>query len=243
VKRTADNYLDFQLATYLGHLISSTEETEFFIVSRDRDYEAVQDFWTPRRHNVAIVLCESIKASFEDNGATVTGTTDVGVKVDSKAKKIASVTAKTTRKTPSKVAVKVVDGGSSRSVAKVATKAIDGGVAKVTAKEILKAVATVRPNEGEKTIGTAKSNGTTQMEPPKEIRNKIKPIITAEMSGNRIAGAAHRKTYEIFQAAKKATSNKDHSLRARLKNEFGENEGNLLYEKLIGIFGEYQKTK
>jgi hypothetical protein len=177
VKRTADNYLDFQLATYLGHLISSTEETEFFIVSRDRDYEAVQDFWTPRRHNVSIILCESIRASLDDGS----------------------------------VAIPAMSSDSVTGISKVAAKT------------------------------TAKTTSPTQIEPPKEIRNKIKPIITKKISQKRITGAAHRKTYEIFQAAKKATSNKEHSLRDRLKNEFGEEEGTQLFDKLIDIFDEYQK--
>ncbi len=44
-KRTADNYLDFQLSTYLGYWINQYSKAEFYIVSNDADYDAVIDFW------------------------------------------------------------------------------------------------------------------------------------------------------------------------------------------------------
>lgn len=44
-KRTADNYLDFQLSTYLGYLINQHPNAEFCIVSKDTDYDATIDFW------------------------------------------------------------------------------------------------------------------------------------------------------------------------------------------------------
>lgn len=44
-KRTADNYLDFQLSTYLGYFINQHPKAEFHIISKDADYDAVIDFW------------------------------------------------------------------------------------------------------------------------------------------------------------------------------------------------------
>ncbi|MDR0984032.1 MAG: hypothetical protein LBL93_03360 [Ruminococcus sp.] len=48
------NYLDFQLATYLGYSISQNEKEEYTIVSNDKDYKAVIDFW--KKRNVDIKL-------------------------------------------------------------------------------------------------------------------------------------------------------------------------------------------
>jgi hypothetical protein len=55
MKKTADNYLDFQLATCLGGLITGGDDKEFYIISNDRDFESVIDYW---RHNRASVKIE-----------------------------------------------------------------------------------------------------------------------------------------------------------------------------------------
>lgn len=39
------NALDFQLASFLGYLISKGEDKQFCIISNDRGYEYVRDFW------------------------------------------------------------------------------------------------------------------------------------------------------------------------------------------------------
>lgn len=39
------NALDYQLSTYLGYLIGQKEDTSFYIVSKDRGYEYLSDFW------------------------------------------------------------------------------------------------------------------------------------------------------------------------------------------------------
>lgn len=45
IERCGPNYLDFQLVTYLGYLIAQTHYEEIVIVSKDKGYEAVVDFW------------------------------------------------------------------------------------------------------------------------------------------------------------------------------------------------------
>lgn len=52
VKKTAANHLDFQLATCLGGLVADGNDKEFYIVSKDRDFEPVIDYW---KHNKASV--------------------------------------------------------------------------------------------------------------------------------------------------------------------------------------------
>jgi hypothetical protein len=46
--KTAKNYLDFQLTTYLGFLVASTGIKEYTIISRDSGYDSVVDFWKSR---------------------------------------------------------------------------------------------------------------------------------------------------------------------------------------------------
>ncbi len=50
--KTAKNYLDFQLTTYLGYLIAHTGVKEYHIISKDSGYDSVIDFWKARGMNL-----------------------------------------------------------------------------------------------------------------------------------------------------------------------------------------------
>ena len=56
--KTAKNYLDFQLTTYLGYLIAHTGMKEYCVVSKDGGYDSVVDFWKAR--GMSIVRRETI---------------------------------------------------------------------------------------------------------------------------------------------------------------------------------------
>ncbi len=56
--KTAKNYLDFQLTTYLGYLIAHTGIKEYCVVSKDGGYDSVIDFWKAR--GMSIVRRETI---------------------------------------------------------------------------------------------------------------------------------------------------------------------------------------
>lgn len=61
-KKSAPNYLDFQLVSYLGYLIGDPEidEGEFVIVSKDQGFLACVDFWAERRREVRISVRPTI---------------------------------------------------------------------------------------------------------------------------------------------------------------------------------------
>lgn len=48
VDKKGKNYLDFQLDTYLGYMHRDNLSAALVIVSRDRGYESVADFWSAR---------------------------------------------------------------------------------------------------------------------------------------------------------------------------------------------------
>lgn len=53
VKVGTKNALDFQLITYLGYLIGKGDEnTNYFIVSNDKGFEAVSNFW--KEHDISV---------------------------------------------------------------------------------------------------------------------------------------------------------------------------------------------
>ncbi|MBE5881900.1 MAG: hypothetical protein E7289_06320 [Lachnospiraceae bacterium] len=46
--KTAKNYLDFQLTTYLGYLVAHTGIKEYYVISKDSGYDSIVDFWKAR---------------------------------------------------------------------------------------------------------------------------------------------------------------------------------------------------
>jgi hypothetical protein len=66
MRKTADNYLDFQLATCLGGLVASgaggagPDANEFYIISNDRDFESAIDYWKHNKPSARIELRNTI---------------------------------------------------------------------------------------------------------------------------------------------------------------------------------------
>ena len=54
MRKIGKNYLDFQLAATLGLLIGNSAESDYFIISGDKDFEKVKDFVEPSRSGVTI---------------------------------------------------------------------------------------------------------------------------------------------------------------------------------------------
>lgn len=50
--KTAKNYLDFQLSSYLGYCIGSNIQGPFFIISKDTGFDSVVDLWSSRGFSV-----------------------------------------------------------------------------------------------------------------------------------------------------------------------------------------------
>ena len=51
------NALDYQLSTYLGYLIGQNEDTHYYIVSKDRGYEYLSDFWKQTLKDAEEKIC------------------------------------------------------------------------------------------------------------------------------------------------------------------------------------------
>ena len=47
-EKTAKNYLDFQLTTYLGFKLGKDRYDEIVVISKDSGFDAVVDFWTDK---------------------------------------------------------------------------------------------------------------------------------------------------------------------------------------------------
>jgi hypothetical protein len=89
MKKTANNYLDFQLATCLGGLITSGGDKEFFIISNDRDFEAVIDYWKRNKTNIRIEQRSAIlPTATTDNNDTPATIPTASAKLDNTTKKL-----------------------------------------------------------------------------------------------------------------------------------------------------------
>lgn len=68
ILRGGHNSLDFQLSTYLGYLVMENSYKEIVIISRDKGFLCVTNFWEENKDkcNCAIKLCKSIRAAFDN---------------------------------------------------------------------------------------------------------------------------------------------------------------------------------
>lgn len=68
-EKTAKNYLDFQLTTYLGYKLGKEHFDEICVVSKDSGFDAVVDFWMEKGYSIrrqdAVVVTEKPAASEE----------------------------------------------------------------------------------------------------------------------------------------------------------------------------------
>ena len=55
VKAGGKNALDFQLSTYLGYLIGNKKKAKGYIVSNDKGFEYVRDFWKKQGFKIEII--------------------------------------------------------------------------------------------------------------------------------------------------------------------------------------------
>ena len=51
-EKTAKNYLDFQLTTYLGYKLGQNSYSEIYVISNDSGFDAVVDFWSQRGYSI-----------------------------------------------------------------------------------------------------------------------------------------------------------------------------------------------
>ncbi len=63
-EKTAKNYLDFQLTTYLGFMLGRDSYDEIYVVSKDSGFDAVVDFWSKKNYSIkrqtAIIIEEKV---------------------------------------------------------------------------------------------------------------------------------------------------------------------------------------
>lgn len=116
--KVAKNYLDFQLATYLGYVIGKGEKGPVYIISKDTGYDSIVDYW--KSHSIKIERQNSIQG--ENNAAK------------QPAKQVTKQTAKQTTKQPAK------QNTNTAGAANPPTKANTGNLSEAYRKKVRLAV-------------------------------------------------------------------------------------------------------
>lgn len=61
IKNGTDNALDFQLSSYLGYMIGQNAADNYYIVSNDKGYDCLQDYWKGYNVNILSVSQNNLK--------------------------------------------------------------------------------------------------------------------------------------------------------------------------------------
>ncbi|MCR5416197.1 MAG: hypothetical protein K6E79_05315 [Pseudobutyrivibrio sp.] len=241
-EKTAKNYLDFQLTTYLGYKIAQIHFDQICVVSKDSGFDAVVDFWTGKGYTIyrqpAIVYTES---AAEDEKAKEAKTTTK--------RKTSSRTSKTTSRKPAAKKISKNTQGKKDSVNKdvlsnnskdiVSTEKIEKTTSPeviVTEPNITKNSAASKPNETSSTSSEApffdpdyhlssRPKIITKSQPKKSASKKTDSTSTKANKTNIATNKKNSSASTKSSPKKKQTTTKPHKndharsdLRSALKN-------------------------
>lgn len=63
--KVSKNYLDFQLATFCGYIMAGLEHEKIYVVSKDKGFDSIVDFWTENKEDIQIARIEAIDESLD----------------------------------------------------------------------------------------------------------------------------------------------------------------------------------
>lgn len=214
-ERVAKNYLDFQLATYLGYLIGSGQERVYYIISKDKGYESCIEFWRKADKQITITRCESLQKS----AAQMTmprEKTGTGKSTQEIPKAAAENSAQSADKDGQEDGSKQSDMGRRQPGAE--SKQTDAGRKQ-----------TVTEN---KRSGSRRTSETQKL--PECMRKKIRKAVKEEA----LASGSYKLLYDYV-----VRSPDKHELNVALVKGFQQEKGNRLYKEILDVFVEYQKQQ
>ena len=206
--KTAKNYLDFQLTTYLGYLIAQKSAEQYYIISRDSGFDAVLDFWQEkgcRIERFVNLLLEDVK-----DPATKKTTAKAG-----------AAAAKPAEKTPQK-AEKPKGKGGRNNTQKTAESEKEEKKAKGRSQEKKSGQNTAvqteaKPREKSGSVPTV----------PESVKKKIRSALKEE--GLKASG--YRKVYTCM-----LESGEKSALNTAMVHAFGQETANRYYKQILPAF-------
>ena len=235
--KTAKNYLDFQLVTYLGYLIARSSIREYHIVSKDSGYDSVIDFWSKK----GLVMKRQDAIAGEDKTVSQAQSKATATKSRKKVKQQnrkqeSAKQEKLKQESPKQESLKQVQRMQSAETV-VAETADVADVATEAAKphEGQSADNTVTANRAE---GMPESAGSREkeMQMPSSVPESVRKKIRAVLKTENLQGGVYKQIYACMLAARdKQTFN------TALVRAFTQEKGNHYYKTLLQIFQEWKQ--
>ncbi len=119
--KTAKNYLDFQLTTYLGYLVAHTGIKEYCVVSKDSGYDSVVDFWKARGMSIERRETISVEKPVKQTGRR----TQKQVTIDNENESIKSVPESIRKKVRHTLKAENLQGGAYKKIYSCMLQATD----------------------------------------------------------------------------------------------------------------------
>ncbi|MCR5418746.1 MAG: hypothetical protein K6E84_07515 [Lachnospiraceae bacterium] len=226
--KTAKNYLDFQLTTYLGYLVAQRAAEKYYIISRDSGFDSVLDFWQEKGIRIERYVNLSLEAVSEADQKTAKKT--AGKKTESKKdngkkeggkKETAKKENKPEGKSSPKKDSKPENKPDNKQEAKKDNKKDNK---KSNAKEGNKET---KPENKENKNTDKKNTGNKEQTVPESIKKKVRNA----MREDGLQPGAYRKLYTCM------LENEDKSgLNTALVHAFGQETANKYYKQILPAF-------
>lgn len=227
--KTAKNYLDFQLVTYLGYLIARSSIREYHVVSKDSGYDSVIDFWSKK----GLVMKRQDTIAGEDKTASQAQSKAAATKSRKKEKQQNRKQESAKQEKLKQESPKQVQR--MQSAETVVAEAADVATEVAKPHEGQGADNTVTANRAE---GMPESAGSREKETqmpssvPESVRKKIRAVLKTE----NLQGGVYKQIYACMLAARdKQTFN------TALVRTFTQEKGNHYYKTLLQIFQEWKQ--
>ncbi len=216
--KTAKNYLDFQLGTYLGYLIGRGSHDNVVIVSHDTGFDSVVDFWKER----GTEICRRELISEQKPAASAAVSEKTGTKKSGTQKARKSAAQKT--KAPSEEQHK--ERPAPEPVKPAADLAADEGIQ--TKQETAAADTQKKAKKQE-----LKQESQKKSDLPEAYRKKVR----AALRSDKLSSGNYTTIYRAISGSKDKLS-----LNNTLVKAYGSEKGGEVYNRIKDIFAEYQAS-
>ena len=245
--KTAKNYLDFQLGTYLGFLIGSGSRGDLVIVSNDTGFDSVVDFWTDRgkvisrRENISEKAAQANVQAHEKEPAKKSTGSKNGKSQNRKGKTQEKQQEKAQEK-PEKAEKTAADKAPAAQEAAEA-QAPEKPVSNVQEAPVKTGEARDRDHEkneaqkndpGKKEAEASKKDPQKKPDLPESYRKKVR----AALRSDKLSSGNYTTIYRAL-----AGSRDKLSLNNTLVKAYGSEKGGEVYNRIRDIFAEYQNAQ
>lgn len=228
--KTAKNYLDFQLTTYLGYLIASTPVREYHVVSKDSGYDSVVDFWSKK----GLVIKRQDTVAGTQKAAAQTKNASAGTKNRKKQqnRKQESLKQENAKQENAKQTQQMQEQELTGRETKVQETKIQETKEKESPESDMRELHPAEKGEPQAEAESREKETPMPLSVPESVRKKIRAVLKTE----NLQGGVYKQIYACMLSARdKQTFN------TALVRAFTQEKGNHYYKTLVQIFQEWKQ--